>query len=148
MTATICQCGSPMSYFEEENYQKCGACHQKETKEAREKEQVEANRKEEERKAREEREAQEKRAKQRTLITDTLKKAAGKTISRASVIEWTDVLGDQEAESIELIFTDESTLRVGMEHYSYDGDSYRFMEIACTSKDTSTTLDTTKRSPS
>lgn len=132
MMTTTCQCGSPMSYFEEENYQKCGACHQKETEEKRIKEQEEIKRKQEERKAQEQREKEKKEAEQRSIIEETLKKAVGKTIREVSVTQWTDAMGE-EARVALLRFTDDTSLEFAQEEYA-DGcrgsyDYYHYLAI-------------------
>jgi hypothetical protein len=121
-----------MSYFEEENYQKCGACHQNESAEKRAKAMADFKRKEEERKAREKREKDRKIAEQRSSIEDKLKKAVGKTISDVSVDEWTNAPGE-EAKAVELLFTDGTSMEFAREEYA-DGcmgyyDYYYYLEI-------------------
>lgn len=137
MEIKMCECGSPMSYFEEETYGKCGACHQKEQKNLLQK-QVEASRRiAEERKERERLEKEQKEAEQRAVIEHVLKNAIGKTIEDAKVEQWTDALGD-EARRVTLYFTDGSSMDFSQEEIA-DGcrgyyDYYYYLGIDYTEK--------------
>jgi vacuolar-type H+-ATPase subunit I/STV1 len=132
MEIQLCSCGSPMSFYEQEKFSKCGACYNEEKKAERQKQIEEEKRKQEEKVQQEKLERERKQNEQRAPIREKLKKIIGKTVESVFVNEWTDALGE-EAKSVMLRFTDGSTIDFTQEKHA-DGcmghyDYYHYLEI-------------------
>lgn len=132
MQNVTCVCGSPMSFFETEQYRKCGGCHQEEENQKAEQKSAQAKRQEEERILQEKLKKEAKIANQKAIHEERLQKIVGKTIERVAIKEWTDA-GGVEPQLVELLFTDGTRIEFSQEEFA-DGcrgsyDYYPYLEV-------------------
>ena len=132
MNIKMCECESPMSYFEEENFGKCGACHQKDTQMEMQRQAEEARKREEERLERERLGKEQKLKESRERIKNILKYAVGKTIEDVEIGQWSHDY-DDEAKAVTLYFTDGSNMSFSQEEAAVGCrgcyDYYHYLDI-------------------